>query len=513
MKKGTYCVMIDCSRNGVMNVGALKRFIKIIADMGYNALMLYTEDVYEVEGEEYFGLFRGRYTSEEIAEIHDFAAACGVELIPCIQTLAHLDTLLRWHAYEDVRDCDDCLLVDEDKTYGLIERMICSVSKHFKSKRLHLGLDEAYSVGKGKYFERHGHEKQEELFARHCEKVAQIAQKHGFSPIIWGDIAVNCDVNINGCTVCWDYYTEDAVTFEEKLLSYKGKDGGVWYAGGIITWLGYAPYNRFSSGVIDTHISVCKKHSVDNFIVTLWGDDGKECSYFSALPALFSAIKNWKGEVVEESKPEFESITGVAYDDMLLLDCVNDVGEDIKWQNPNKYLLYQDVLLGIYDSTVDKSIYPRQFAKTAQMLDSCAKKGVFSYLFEAASALCRVLEIKSVIGIKTREAYRKGSKDELKRLFVEYGELKKRIEEFYYLFKSLWYNENKGVGFEVIDIRLGGLLARVSHASELISDFVEGKIAKVDELEEKSAVYYSSEFIGKAVYAPKYRDIVTANRL
>ena len=47
----------------------------------------------------------------------------------------------------------------------------------------------------------------------------------------------------------------------EKLLRYKGVDGGVWYAGGIITWLGYAPYNRFSSSVIDTHMSVCKKNT------------------------------------------------------------------------------------------------------------------------------------------------------------------------------------------------------------------------------------------------------------
>ena len=73
MKNGTYCVMLDCSRNGVMNVSALKKFVKIISSMGYNAIMLYTEDTYEVVGEEYFGLFRGKYTIAEIKEIDAYA--------------------------------------------------------------------------------------------------------------------------------------------------------------------------------------------------------------------------------------------------------------------------------------------------------------------------------------------------------------------------------------------------------------------------------------------------------
>ena len=42
-------VMIDCSRNAVPNIQALKRFFDIIAKMGYNTVFLYTEDTFEVE--------------------------------------------------------------------------------------------------------------------------------------------------------------------------------------------------------------------------------------------------------------------------------------------------------------------------------------------------------------------------------------------------------------------------------------------------------------------------------
>ena len=80
-------LMMDMSRNSVMNMPSLKKLIPALADMGYNFIMLYTEDTYEIPEEPYFGHFRGRYTQ---AELKDFVAFCegyGVEVIPCIQTL------------------------------------------------------------------------------------------------------------------------------------------------------------------------------------------------------------------------------------------------------------------------------------------------------------------------------------------------------------------------------------------------------------------------------------------
>ena len=61
-------VMIDCSRNAVPNIQALKRFFDIIAKMGYNTVFLYTEATYEVENEPYFGYKRGKYSMEELQE-------------------------------------------------------------------------------------------------------------------------------------------------------------------------------------------------------------------------------------------------------------------------------------------------------------------------------------------------------------------------------------------------------------------------------------------------------------
>ena len=52
-------VMIDCSRNAVMNRPAFCRMVDILSALGYNTIRLYMEDTYEVEGEPYFGYLRG----------------------------------------------------------------------------------------------------------------------------------------------------------------------------------------------------------------------------------------------------------------------------------------------------------------------------------------------------------------------------------------------------------------------------------------------------------------------
>ena len=115
--------------------------------MGYNAVLLYTEDTYEVAGRPYFGYLRGRFSQAELRELDQYADALGIEMIPCIQTLGHMARALRWPCMEDVRDTDDVLLLDEEKTYALIEEMIVSASRPFATRRIHIGMDEPTGWG------------------------------------------------------------------------------------------------------------------------------------------------------------------------------------------------------------------------------------------------------------------------------------------------------------------------------------------------------------------------------
>lgn len=170
-------IMLDCSRNAVMNVPSLKKWIDIISDLGYNTLMLYTEDTYEVDHHPYFGYLRGRYSQKELREIDDYAHEKGIELIPAIQTLAHLHSIFRWPAYRNINDCDDILLAEEEKTYGLIEDIFASLEKTLRTRTVNIGMDEAHMLGRGKYQDIHGFENRFDILLKHLKRVAEIAEQ------------------------------------------------------------------------------------------------------------------------------------------------------------------------------------------------------------------------------------------------------------------------------------------------------------------------------------------------
>ena len=88
--------MADCSRNAVLNVASAKQMIEVLALMGYSTFELYMEDTYQIEGQPYFGYFRGAYSAEELQEIEAYAQQFDMSFVPCIQTLAHLSAFVKW---------------------------------------------------------------------------------------------------------------------------------------------------------------------------------------------------------------------------------------------------------------------------------------------------------------------------------------------------------------------------------------------------------------------------------
>ncbi len=172
----TFGVMLDMSRNAVMSVEALKKYFAVLKKMGYNCVMLYTEDTYEVEGEPFFGYMRGRYTMDELRELDEYAADMGIELIPCIQCLAHYTAFVHWKQVPV--DIDDTLMVGEERTYEFIENTVKTVRKCFKTNRIHIGMDEAWKLGRGQYHNKNGCESATSIIKKHLARVNEIVKKY-----------------------------------------------------------------------------------------------------------------------------------------------------------------------------------------------------------------------------------------------------------------------------------------------------------------------------------------------
>ena len=491
-------VMLDCARNGVPSVEGLKRFIAVLSLAGYSYLGLYLEDCFEVEGEPLFGYMRGRYSKGELREIVSFAEKIGMEVVPYIQTLAHLSRLFHhWSEYfVEVRDTNDILLVGEPRTYTLIEHVLATVAECFPSKRVNLGMDEAFMLGLGKYRERHGYADRFKIFTEHLNRVLGICETYNLKPQIWPDMylllgkdtGVNVPPNLT-LDVC-SYFKKNAEEYKKNIADARKFAGKINFASAVHKWYGYAPLNEYTetTALPAVHAAIGE---TDDFCVTAWGDDGAECSYNAVWYSLFLIENEAERFPLDKASLSRKAnlLTGYTLEEWIALDLPNKVF-DCKMEKPvnvSKYLLFEDAFMGIADRA-DSLCYARYFAKNGEILRRLSRRtSPYAGIYRSLADLCAVLELKSSLRPVLLSAYRKQDRAKFSELAEKvYPRIIRRVQVFYSSFCKQWHKENKPFGFEVQDVRLGGLVLRLRHQRKILMDYAVGNLKVIPELEEKS---------------------------
>lgn len=501
-------LMADVSRNAVLNLTTCKQLVRILACLGYNQFALYMEDTIQVEGEPYFGYMRGALTKDELREIDRYCALFGIELVPYVQTLAHLDQIARFEEYKNCIDVDDILLVGEERTYLLLERLFQAVSQAFSSKKINIGMDEAYMLGLGKYLQKHGYEKRFDIMLKHLKHVRELCHKYGLQPSMWsdmffrlaygGDYYVNdtetpsasfADIPKDITLVYWDYYSCDPKRYQSMLQKHLEITPNVAFAGGLWKWADFAPDNTFSIETGRHALQACKERAIPSVVLTAWGDDGAETSIFSILPALFYHAELAYGDDVATEKFAYVS-GGIAFDDFMALDQINKFTQERnKHSNASKYFLFNDPLYGTFDSLVPKSS-AQHYRNVAQSLAQSVNHKTYGYLFHTLQKLCESLELKADLSVRVKDAYDRKDRKQLNILAqTEIPRLLQRLEDFYQALEAQWHRENKAFGFEVQCIRFGGLQKRLSYTQKKIFAYLNNELAHIEELEEERKPY------------------------
>ncbi len=500
-----FVTSIDCSRNSVMTVDALKEWIDIVSDLGYNAMSLYTEDTYEIEGHPYFGYARGRYSKAELKEINAYAKSRGVEMFPAINTLAHLASIFRWKHYAEINDCADLLLCDDERTYELIESMVSTCAECFDSRIISVAMDEAELLGRGKYLKLHGYHKRLDILKRHMARVCEITNKYGYEMmLVAGDMpvrlatgsdsytdttnVVKADVSDlmpkNAALMYWDYYKRDKEDYKTLIKIHQQiKAENLWYLGGIWSWHAFAPENYYTTRALRNSMQACREQGVENVRICTFGDDGGECARFAVLPGIFYASEIAKGITDEEViKKHFEEKYDIPFDAFLLLDLTQRNESEEYCVQPARYIFYNDPFIGLMDPTIPD--YARSdFAELVELLTPWCSHPRWGYLFETMRDLCAVTAEKCDIGIRIRAAYKAGDKEKLLGLAGELRRIRELVRKFHRSFRRQWMIESKPIGFEVSDARMGGVMTRLETCADRLEEYVRGELQTIDELE------------------------------
>ena len=520
-------IMLDVSRGAVMKVEKIKDYINHIARMGFNELMLYTEDVYEVSEYPYFGYMRGRYTIDELREIVQYAKIFDIETVPCIQTLGHLEATLRWEDFSDIKDQPAVLMIGEEKTYRFIEAMIKSVRSAFESNKIHIGMDEAHGVGLGNYLTKNGSKDRFGILSEHLFKVLEICKKYNFEPMMWSDMFFRLGtpdgryysaeaslpdnlaelVPDDISQVYWDYYNNNENFYNVMVSEHKKMQCPIIFAGGV--WVWSSPSANHKQTILSTlpALKVCKEQKIKHVFATLWADDGAECDMHQALYGLqlFSECNYNSESPLADLDDMFKKCTGCDAVAFKLLDIddfdvpvYNEDNPDfsqleIRIINTSKQALYQNPLLGIFDKNFEKTELKQHYTKIAKKLETVDIPQKFCGMFEVHKQLLKVLESKCDMGIRLKKAYDEKNKNQLEILSTELKELEKSFRILIKLRKQLWYENNKPFGMEELLSRLTTVTEMVATAYERVDQYLEGKIDCIEELQQERLWYNSME--------------------
>lgn len=499
--------MIDLSRNAVFTIEQAKRFILICGKMGLNTCMLYMEDTYEIPDYPYFGYFRGRYSQSDIQDLDSYANNIGIELIPAIQTLAHLTNPLKWGFSKEMKDTRDILLVDEPKTYRFIEAALTAIRCSFSTNKIHIGMDEAHQLGKGNYFDKHGPEDRFSIMAKHLQKVAAICHKLSLHPMMWSDMFFRIGSKTGDYydkdvrfpeeltqqipavdMVYWDYYHHEEATYRRLIQDHKQLQRPIIFAGGIWTWNGLAPNYGKTFASMFAGLSAAKKEHVQSVYATLWGDDGAETPMISSLLGLqiFAEYQFYTHPTKEQINEAFARFHQLNADDFVLLSQFDETPgvptDNPHGANPSKLTFYQDLLFGLYDRTLASQPLKAHYKQLAENLSTVQTTTDTASMFHFYQQLAVVLHLKADFGHTLYQAYQKENREELHVHLQTARQLDIELQQLYQKHQMLWFEWYKPFGFEIIDLRYGALTKRVQTTIWRLEGYLDGSLAELPEL-------------------------------
>ena len=467
-------VMFDCSRNAVLKPEAMRFFLRKMALMGLNLGMLYTEDTYEVPEQPFFGYKRGRYTYEELKALDDFADVLGIELCPCIQALGHLKRILHWPAFRHLRDNDEVLLADLDETYVLLEQMIRAAAAPYRSKWIHLGMDEAFGVGLGAHLTRWGYEDPHSVIGRHLKRLLEITDRYGLKAMMWSDMYFHLDgrnyhspglpsekakaaVDPRVTLVYWDYYQAEEAKYADALYKHAQFPAPTVFAGGIWTWIGPAPDYPTAIENSVAGLTAAMKAGTPLVLATAWGDNGAETNLMAALLALQLYGEMAYTGVYEEAAlfDRFRRCCGADPQAFLDLSRLNKVpgmqGRPADPVNACKFLLYQDPLIQLFEADTAGFDLSGHFAALAPLYARyAAENPEYSLLFRFYEALAQALARKCVWHEQAGATVRAMDREKAAQLAAGVPETVEALHRLRRLWRQLWESTNKPNGFEIL---------------------------------------------------------------
>ena len=310
--------MLDISRCKVPKLGELSRLVDMLALFKYNRLELYMEHTFAFEGHEIVWAGASPLSLAAVRKLGEICAVAGVELVPNMNGLGHMERWLRYPEYRYLAESEapfvdplgtvrkyPTTLYPDGRALDFMDSLYAQLLPNFEGENFNIGGDEPWELGMGRSRARCEAEGGKYgVYIAHMLGLRERAAKYGKKVCFWADVLMQspeysellpCDMT----PILWGYYLDHP--YEEQCSYMKGLGRDFLVAPGTSTWNSFGSRWDCAFKNIQTACGCAKKHGARGMILTQWGDGGNHQPWCAMYPAIAAAAAcAWGAAPAEE---------------------------------------------------------------------------------------------------------------------------------------------------------------------------------------------------------------------
>ena len=300
-------------------VAYIKSYIDFAKENGYTSLLMYLEAAVKVDCVPFFSS-DDTYTPGEIREIVAYGNRQGIDIIPALEDLAHVENFLRYEQLAFLSECKDAMVDGRGIVSGLghcacpsnpegmafLDTYYRQVMELFTSQYVHVGMDEPFDFAVCPRCAQRiqNGETKDDIFYTHLMRVYDLVKSFGRTMMMWDDFFEYLDVverlsrDIILCN--WNYgFVGDEP--QGHWINRKKKDWFRYYDRLGFRYL-FCTYANSASKLnnIDTFTAYASKYHPAGALMTVWERSAK--FYLCSYPAIAYTGRFWSGKATDEDK-------------------------------------------------------------------------------------------------------------------------------------------------------------------------------------------------------------------
>lgn len=287
----------DISRGPIPTMDFFKREIRTMAEFKMNMLTFYTEHVFKLKKYPQIAPEDG-ITTEQIAELSQYAKQYHVELVGNFQSFGHFYNILKHEEFANLRETMGIITPAKEESYQFLDDIYSEIAPAYNSPLFNVNCDETYGLGEGPSKELAAQIGVGGVYVRHMNRLHDMLRdKYHKRMMMWGDIALqHPDIvqNLQKDTILLSWGYGAAPNYDNAIEPFVKAGFDFMVCPGVSCWQMVFPNYENATVNIQNYIRDGAKFGALGVLNTTWDDDGENLFTWNFYGTNWGAACSWK---------------------------------------------------------------------------------------------------------------------------------------------------------------------------------------------------------------------------